>query len=897
MEELWGKKRGEPEIRHPLFFHLIDVAMVTQALWNRSLQWVLHNTMARELDLSTEAAGRWLSFFSGLHDIGKASPDFQRKSTKVKQVLAGKAFHFPADQVKTPHGLITAKTLPNLFIEDSFHGGCFPKKFARNIARVLGGHHGEFPNASKILGLSKRQMGDGLWESVRRNLFFELAKLLEIDSLPFPNNPSPSNSFFISFIGLTSVADWIGSNDEYFPYEDKAVAPLHYLPIARERAEKAVDDLGWSGWQPPQEPYSFKKLFTYDPRPLQLLSERIARINSKPGIVMIEVPMGEGKTEAAMYLADSWSADFGQQGCYFALPTQATSNQMFGRVKDFLSHRYKNKSERVNVMLLHGKAALSEEFKRLRLNAIGEETGATVVAESWFTARKRGLLAPFGVGTVDQILLAVLQTRHMFVRLFGLAGKTVIIDEVHAYDTYMSTLLERLLEWLAAMETSVVLLSATLPRKKRRELLKAFTGTEPPEQEAGYPRIIWTEGERIYSESVEITTGRNLNIAHIDDSDDRLVDKLLKTITHGGYVAVVCNTVGRAQETYRDLRKAGFLKEDELYLFHARFPFEERDRLEREVLEIFGKENKRRLGERRILVATQVIEQSLDIDFDLMVTDLAPVDLVIQRSGRVHRHKKHPRPEGMKEAAVWIRMPEPDGEGVPDFGVSAYVYEHYVLLRSYLALKRDTIRIPEEVEEVIEAVYDDDIPFKSPTDAFDKKIEEAQENMNRKQYGENFQAKMNLVPPPGSRRRLIEFLSDFSSDLEEDNPEVHATLQARTRLGPPSVKVICLHKAGDFYALDSGGNKMVDIDVIPDRAMVEELMMREVTISQQGIVPHLIEQKVPTAWKREAMLRHHRILVFRENITTVGNYRIELDSRLGLLIEKSGSSGKGDDNE
>ncbi len=134
--------------------------MVTQALWSKSFQPVFHNTMARELGLSAEAAGRWLSFFSGLHDIGKASPDFQGKSAKVKQALAGKAFHFPADQAKTPHGLITAKTLPNFFIEDSFYGGCFPKKFAQNIARVLGGHHGEFPNASKIRGLSRRQMGD-----------------------------------------------------------------------------------------------------------------------------------------------------------------------------------------------------------------------------------------------------------------------------------------------------------------------------------------------------------------------------------------------------------------------------------------------------------------------------------------------------------------------------------------------------------------------------------------------------------------------------------------------------------------------------------------------------------------------------------------------------------------
>ena len=192
-------------------------------------------------------------------------------------------------------------------------------------------------------------------------------------------------------------------------------------------------------------------------------------------------------------LADHWAESTGQQGCYFALPTQATSNQMFGRVRDFLESRYEG--DQVQLQLLHGHAALSSEFQLLRRNndrmftpvygGVEDDAGdPAVVAAEWFTYRKRGLLAPFGVGTVDQVLLAALQTRHVFVRLFGLAHKTVIVDEVHAYDTYMTTLLERLLEWLAALGSSVVLLSATLPRGRRQQLLDAYSrglGTEPQE--------------------------------------------------------------------------------------------------------------------------------------------------------------------------------------------------------------------------------------------------------------------------------------------------------------------------------------------------------------------------------------------------------------------------------
>lgn len=226
--------------------------------------------------------------------------------------------------------------------------------------------------------------------------------------------------------------------------------------------------------------------------------------------------MGEGKTEAAMYLADYWSGNLGQQGHYFALPTQATSDQMFARVRQFLTRRYG--SGLVNLQLLHGHASLSAEFEALRqrgdqvlLPCIGvteEAKREGVIAAEWFTHRKRGLLAPFGVGTIDQALLAVLQTRHVFVRLFGLSHKTVILDEVHAYDAYMTTLLERLLEWLASLGTSVVLLSATLPRKRRHALLDAYSkglegNIEGLSSDGPYPRITWLSHRQVKVEQLQ----------------------------------------------------------------------------------------------------------------------------------------------------------------------------------------------------------------------------------------------------------------------------------------------------------------------------------------------------------------------------------------------------------
>ena len=277
--------------------------------------------------------------------------------------------------------------------------------------------------------------------------------------------------------------------------------------------------------------------------------------------------MGEGKTEAAVYLADRWAASSGQDGHYFALPTQATSNQMFGRIREYLQDRYEG--TQVQLQLLHGHASLSSEFAALRqINNLVFAPGypgvdddsdeLTVVASEWFTHRKRGLLAPFGVGTIDQALLAALQTKHVFVRLFGLAYKTVIVDEVHAYDAYMTTLLERLLEWLAALGSSVVLLSATLPKARREQLLAAYArglGKEPEgtAPRAEYPRVSWVSQDAKNGSRTVAVSARGRKEFSLTWSDGSLPgdgqtsfplgDMLEVAPARGGCAAVICNTV------------------------------------------------------------------------------------------------------------------------------------------------------------------------------------------------------------------------------------------------------------------------------------------------------------------------------------------------------------------
>ena len=272
------------------------------------------------------------------------------------------------------------------------------------------------------------------------------------------------------------------------------------------------------------------------------------------------------------------------RGFYLALPTQATANQMHGRVVDFLRNAFTAPiavGEDVNLVLAHGGAWL-RDLERLPKGVYDEDgpRPGAVGAGEWFLSAKRSLLAPYGVGTIDQALMAVHQVKHVFVRLYGLAGKAVVIDEVHAYDTYMTGLLERLLEWLGALGSPVVLLSATLPTGRRLKLAEAYArvrgdvATEGEPVATSYPRMTWLEGGKVCADSFEAAdrSKRSLKLNKIGDSEDAVRDLLLKELDGGGCAVVICNTVGRAQEMYRALQ--GSFEPKELGLFQDANPDE-----------------------------------------------------------------------------------------------------------------------------------------------------------------------------------------------------------------------------------------------------------------------------------------------------------------------------------
>jgi len=896
---IWAKSprgvelaEGEPTW-HPLVCHMIDSAMVALRLWKHLLPPSVKEQMRASLGAATlEEAGRWIALFVGLHDLGKANPGFALKWEEGAERLLDQGFKPGKRRESSPHGFVSAHLLEEILVDLGLD-----IESAVAIGLAVGGHHGIFPSPLDMEPIPERT-GGKRWREAQRQLTLVLAHILEVDGASPPGGKLLENvPFMMLLAGLTSVADWIASNHRYFPFAGDGVTLPEYPKRARRRASRALIDLGWFHRPALIEAKPFGELFSFlsrEMKPNRLQTELI-EISEKlkgPSLVLLEYPMGGGKTEGALYLANTLHASTGQQGLYVALPTMATSNQMFDRVSEYLSNRFPG--VRINLQLLHGRADLNPSFARL-LNREGdlppapviEEEGnsdkARLVAAEWFTHRKQSLLAPFGIGTVDQLLLAGLETKHYFVRLFGLAGKVVVVDEVHAYDTYMQTLLGHLLTWLAACGSSVILLSATLPAATRQDLLMAYAAGRG---ESGtfsqvatpYPRVTWLSEGKAGARSIAGTPSRSVALRGLEAQENDWMLALKERLEAGGCAAVLCNTVGRAQEVYREL--TAFFPEDELILFHARFPFDDRMERETAVLRRFGKESAERPF-RMVCVATQVIEQSLDIDFDLMVSELAPVDLVLQRSGRVWRHERPDRPGHLHGPELWMLLPPISEEGVPLFDrASTYVYEAHLLLRSYLVLRdQTTLVVPEGVEGLIESVYHKASPPEGLAPAIAVYWEETAKRLFAASGRDRRKAAVRETPAVDA-----DLVDHRPMALDEDSGEIHEAHQAMTRLGGLSVEVVCLYARGGQIFLTADATAPFRLDRRPDRDGVRALLGRSLRLSfDLGLVKQILELEVPPEWEVTAHLRRYRLLLFDpDGFCITADLPLKLDPVLGF---------------
>ena len=636
---------------------------------------------------------------AALHDLGKISPGFQRRcpawlaDNDLEKIACNGCWD---TTMEADHGKVSHAAIQTFLVEAGFD-----RRSAKYVAAILGAHHGRLnpPNdrGYRPPKLTTDSVSKIDWHTERMAAARRVWDKLGGARLDYTLVDTTPVLWWIA--GLTSVADWIGSDERFFPpagkIEDEKVPAL---------AQVALQEIGII---PPvlREGRTFTEIFGFPSNEMQ--TKTLATI-TEAGVYVIEAPMGMGKTEAALGAAYRLLTTGKATGIYFALPTQATSNRIHLRMNEFLRRISPDAGAS---RLIHGNSWLMRE--NLELQSVvglskqisGEDAGR---GRDWFASAKRALLAPFGVGTVDQALLGVVAAKHFFVRHFALAGKVVILDEVHSYDLYTGTLIDKLISTLEDLGCTVIVLSATLTGDRRAQIAGGFSELQD-NTSLSYPLI---SGRR---ESVDFApvaaqppVSKFVQVDFI--SENKAAEEAIRLASDGGTVLWICNTVDAAQRQFRrlvDLPSGSVL----VGLLHSRFPFQRREELETEWMDRFGKDSKNRCGS--ILVATQVVEQSVDLDADFLITELAPTDMLLQRLGRLWRHERGKRPVDkarmcvISETKSFVEFQSLSPQEIKkELGSKAFVYDPYILLRTLdVWHHRQNVEIPCQIRTLIESTY------------------------------------------------------------------------------------------------------------------------------------------------------------------------------------------------
>lgn len=827
----WGKASkdyAQTPKWHPLVYHCLDVAAAAAAWWDTcpALRGRFAAALPDEPDLNRLRA--WVLFFVALHDLGKLDLRFQLKAIDALLKILGDDAPQAWRKIQAGHG-VAAGDIQRfdhgkaglVWAKLELAGWCGEADDEPRWDRWLPwltavtGHHGDYPDA-QTNGLNQIEADDALIDRDRQARHALVAAFAEVFLAPvgltLQDLPAacslPARALLA---GFCACCDWMGSDEKRdFPYRAfDASQPLRdYFAerVGEVRQNRLIERNGLTASSKPYAGVEALLGENESPRGVQTFVDALP---IAAGLTLIEAPTGSGKTEAALAYAwrllDAGLAD----GIVFALPTQATANAMLARAEAFAERAY----GRANVVLAHGKSRLNEAFQRLAASGQraslqgGVEAGAQCAA--WLAnSRKVVFLGQIGVCTVDQTLLSLLPVRHKFMRGFGLAKSVLIVDEVHAYDAYMHGLLGEVLRAQKGAGGSAVLLSATLPATLRSQLLESWDASG--QADAPYPALWHTSGGAVEPRTVDKTQRPARHVVETEClklagafPDDGLIARIVAAAQAGAQVAVVMNLVDDAQRLACALRShiEAEQADIEIDLFHARYRFADRQEKERACVERYGRNGSRERG--RILVATQVVEQSLDLDFDWLLTQICPVDLLFQRLGRLHRHERDRRPSGFESPRCTVLSVEGD-----DYGLHKLIYGNTrVLWRTEQMLQRaSAIKFPEAYRDWIECVYQ-----REDWDDEPQKVAEAYDVYSSTQI---------------ARRKEAQRLTTMtvSSFRDED-----AQITGLTRDGEMSLNVLPIQ---------------------PDGCLLDGLRLADLPEREQAEVLNLNAAPVPASWEK-----------------------------------------------
>ena len=809
----------------PLWMHLWDTAGIMERLVRQWLPESAKRAMGFEREEALLAHAR---FLGGIHDIGKATVAFQanilRTLPEARQRLE---MLTPLDcpeqnRRESPH----ARAGEAILLWNDCPGG---------LASIVGAHHGRPQSCAavddQLEGWESNYYPKGqkkVWESFWTELLMTVLQDCGFDDTAELYDLDPQEEVLLT--GLLIMADWIASNTEYFPLIPvEELGSMEDYPARVDRAwEKLALPFPWEAQPGIADPQEFAVRFGFAPNAVQRAVLEAADTAAEPGILILEAQMGVGKTEAALAAAEIMASRFGLGGVFFGLPTQATANGIFPRLLGWADTQSEETLPQA-IKLAHGMAELNECYLRLQGRGVQLEEDAQeehqVQVHQWFRGNKQALLANFVIGTVDQLLLAALAQKHVMLRHLGLAGKVVIIDECHAYDTYMNCYLDRALEWLGWYKVPVILLSATLPALLRRKLAE------------------------------------------------------------GGCAGVIVNTVKKAQKIAQLLRES--LPDKEVQLFHAQFLMPDRAARENQLMARIGKGSAPECRNDLIVVGTQVMEQSLDIDLDVLVTELCPMDLLLQRIGRLHRHHRS-RPAPLQQACCAVLD---TGEDAFDAGSEA-VYGQWLLWRTRKFLPR-SIRLPEEISPLVQRVYgwEREIPGGAQGEEMRCVYEQTQEKKKAR-------AEAYLVPQPETHR--LAQLNTLDDWMQNEGARSDPAARAAVRDGDPSVEVLVMQCRADgsihFLPWQEGGSAVaVDSPPPPETALkIARQKLRLPAVfgkawKVDGVIRELEADNRSrlAAWQLSPLLHGELILLLNENLTArLVGMELCYDRENGLYYQK-----------
>lgn len=735
---------------------------------------------------------------------------------------------------------------------------------------------------------------------------------------------------------LFPLVDW----DELYP--TRLLSSEHHRQRTKAAWEKLHLPPSWQPEMLSQDPDELlQTLFALDAdahaRPAQAAAVEAAEKMALPGMMIIEEVMGAGKTEAALMAATILAKRAGTSGVLVALPTKATTDAMFSRVVEWAQTSAKSG---FSLKLQHGNAALNSTYKKIQYGRIasagntvslGQSSSMGIDEESthsrqsavvhrWFN-KKASLLASVVVCTVDHLLFSALQTKHVSLRHLGISDKVVIIDEVHSYDVYTSQFLKRTVQWLGAFGVPVIALSATLTRRAREELFAAYEkgqelkqaakekdkvfepfddlvfaakrklqsagngtaaaqakgeGVDSSSQTPIYPALSYSDMQGVKVRPLPVLATREIEVEHWE-GDAGLAADLQTRLENGGCALVVRNTVANAQCTYETLR---VVFGEDVRLVHSRFTQQDRQDNDEWLVRTFGKPGKSRRPKRAIVVGTQVVEQSLDIDFDVLYSDLAPIDLVFQRMGRVHRHQRHSRPRLLAQpCCILMGIPgKQDSKPQVDPG-SSYVYDEDVLLRTaaYVLDKEDAgevWRIPEDIGTAVAAVYEETV---ATPDLWIETLQRTKKNKEERAHSKTEGAAIGLLAPPANSvtASLIGWLGGDNPDGDPDEMGI-----VGVRDGDSGVEVLLVEQCGENIATIPTDrhpeSREIDLQELPSGAQRERLMRSLVSIPStrlrvkgralEEVIDEFIHQleketrDLGVNWEKDSMLRGHILL-------------------------------------